>query len=86
MASANQHYPSVDWHSFEARPKNVLIKIKRIHFKFLGIRMQPNLYLIQSSLFLKHQTSKNRELKSEIRTFFLTSLFSYDKEVLEALL
>ena len=63
MASANQHFPSADWHNFKAWPRNIMIKIKHIHFEFLGIIIRPNSYLIQASLFSKHQTSINRILK-----------------------
>ena len=86
MASADRHFPSVDWHSLEAWPRNALIEIKWIHFDFLGIRTQPNSYLIQSSLFFKHPTSKNREETLEIGAFFFWLLCSpYVKDVLEAL-
>ena len=70
MASANRHFPSANLQNFETRPKNVLIKIKCIHFEFLRIRTQPNSYLIQSNLFFKHLTSINRGLKSGIRSPF----------------
>ena len=75
MASANQHFS-------EAQPKNVQIKPKHNRFDFLGIKIRHNLHLIKPSLFSKHQTSINRELKSEIST----PLSPYVKEILEALL
>jgi len=68
--SADWHVASADWHSFEAQLGNVLIKLKCLHFEFVRIRIHPNLYLIQPSLFFKHQTSINTELKLEIRTLF----------------
>ena len=74
MASANQHFPSADWYNFKAWPRKVLIKIKHIHFEFLGIIIRPNSYLIQASLFSKHQTSINRILKSKIGTPFFKLL------------
>ena len=72
---STRHFPSADWHNFEAQPGNALINLKHIYFKFFEIRTQPNSYLIPFSLFFKHQTSINRGKKSEIGAFlFLTSL------------
>ena len=56
MASVDRHFPSAYWHSFEARPRNILMKIKHIHFDFLEIRIWPNSHLIQSSLYFKWGT------------------------------
>ena len=76
-----RHFPSVDWHNFEARPRNHQIKPKHIHFDFLGIKIWPNSYLIKPNLFFKHQASINRELKLEIRTafFWLLSILTLKK-------
>ena len=81
MASANRHFHSADWHNSKARPRNVQIKPKHIKFDFLGINIRPNLYLNRLSLFSKHKTSINRELKLEIRTL----LSPYVKKLLDVL-
>ena len=47
LERANWHSWSADWHNFEARPRNALFEIKHVYFEFLGIRMQPNSYLIR---------------------------------------
>ena len=41
MASADRHFPSVDWHNFnwhnlEAQPENALIKLKTHMFRIFG--------------------------------------------------
>ena len=33
---ANWHMASADWHKFEAKPENLLIKIKHIIFQIFG--------------------------------------------------
>ena len=82
LKSTNWHFHSADWHGFQIWPKNFQIKLKHARFDFLGIKIQPNLYLNRSSLFSKHKTSINRLLKSEIST----PHSPYVKAVLEALL
>ena len=44
--SADQHMASANWHKVKAQPRNLLIKIKLIFFKFLGITPHSNSYLI----------------------------------------
>ena len=73
------HFHSANWHNSDVRPRNVQIGPKHIRFDFLGIKIWPNSYLNRPSLFSKHKTSINMELKLEIRT----PLSPYVKEILE---
>ena len=91
--SANRHFSSVDWHKFEAQPKDFWIEINLTFFDFLEIRTRPNLYLIIQLIFRSIPTSINRGCLSKFSTIFDPSLSGsslltfnspYAKEVLEA--
>ena len=95
MASADRHFPSVDWPKYLARSRNLLIKKKPIFFEFLEISTRSNSYMILFSLFFMHP--KLYKLGGDLPTFstlfwplFLALLFwllrsPYIKDVLEAL-
>ena len=52
--SVDQHMASANWPKCSTQPRNFLIEIKPIFFRFLEIRTCSNSYLISFSLFFKH--------------------------------
>ena len=52
--SANQHFPSPDWHKLEVRLEDSWIEINLTLFDFLEIRTRPSSYSDDLANFSKH--------------------------------